>query len=272
MPLRIASYNIAHGRGVAKSNWEGGDRAKRLDRLDQIADLLRSIDADIVVLNEVDFDSSWSYSVNQAKYLAERAGYPFWVEQRNLDFRILIWKWRFGNAVLSKFPITNAQIVDLPSYSTWEVVLAGKKRGVVCEIKAAGQAIRVIGTHLSHRQELLRVNSANVLVDLASHGKLPTIIAGDLNSTPPTFPKSFSDPNNNNAIDTLDRSRLFKRLPHDRQPTEQDLTFHSRQPHCVIDWVMIPEDWYFWKYRVVLSELSDHRPVYTEIAPTVPDR
>lgn len=73
--LSIASYNIAHGRGLAESNLSGGTKAERLDRLDKIAALLRDVDADIVVLNEVDFDSSWSYSINQAEYLAQRAGY-----------------------------------------------------------------------------------------------------------------------------------------------------------------------------------------------------
>ncbi len=43
MQLRVACYNIAHGRGVAVSNWDGGDRAERIARLDQIAELLRRL-------------------------------------------------------------------------------------------------------------------------------------------------------------------------------------------------------------------------------------
>ncbi len=71
--LRVACFNIAHGRGLASSNWNGGTAAERMLRLVEIGDLLRKIDADVVVLNEVDFDSSWSHSVNQAEYLARRA-------------------------------------------------------------------------------------------------------------------------------------------------------------------------------------------------------
>ena len=113
--LRIACYNIAHGRGQSKTNWTGEGKTERRQRLDEIAQQIRSVDADIIVLNEVDFDSSWSFSVNQAQYLADAAGYPFRAEQRNLDFRLLAWKWRFGNAVLSRFPIRDAKILDLPS-------------------------------------------------------------------------------------------------------------------------------------------------------------
>ena len=135
-PVRILCYNIAHGRGPVDSNSEGGNRQVREDRLNKIAELLKNINADVVVLNEVDFDTSWSYSVNQAAFLAEKAGYAYRVEQRNLDFRFLLWKWRFGNAVLSKFPISKAEVIDLPGYSALETALAGKKRGIFCEIQA----------------------------------------------------------------------------------------------------------------------------------------
>ncbi len=265
--LRIACYNIAHGRGVAVSNWDGGSREERIRRLDQIAELVRTIDADVLVLNEVDFDSSWSYSVNQAQYIAAKAGYPYWAEQRNLDFRILIWKWRFGNAVLSKYPISDARVVDLPGYSTWETVLAGKKRGLICDIEVGDQVLRVVGAHLSHRSESLRVNSAAALVDIATGSRRPTIVAGDLNSTPPGFPESASDSRGNNAIATLDSSGCLQRKPIVTPPTNHDLTYHSVEPSRVIDWILIPPQWRFVQYGVELSHLSDHRPVYADVEP-----
>ena len=264
--LRIASYNIAHGRGIRKSNWDGGNRAERMDLLDQIAALLRKIDADIVVLNEVDFDASWSHSTNQASYLAKHAGYHYWAEQRNLDFRFLLWTWRFGNAVLSKYPITDAQVVSLPGYSTWETLLAGKKRGIICDIAVGDSAIRVIGTHFSHRSESVRVHSAELLVTMAADSDLPTFVVGDLNSTPSGFPGSVRDRNGNNAVETFDRSGAFQRLPSMLPVTDADLTFHSVEPNSVIDWILIPQDWMFLHYAVELSEHADHRPVYADVA------
>jgi len=150
--FRIACYNIAHGRGLATSNWRGGTAEERNTRLRQIADLLRHIDADIVVLNEVDFDSSWSSSTNQARYLAKQAGYPYWAEQRNLDFRVLTWKWRFGNAVLSRYPIVQASVVDLPGFSAVETFFAGKKRILNCTIELNGDKVRVLAVHLCLRK------------------------------------------------------------------------------------------------------------------------
>ncbi len=266
-PLRIACYNIAHGRGIADSNWAGGGPADRIARLEQIAELLRQIDADVVVLNEVDFDSSWSYSVDQARYLARKAGYAYWAEQRNLDFRILTWKWRFGNALLSKYPIENAQVADLPGYSAWETILAGKKRGLICDIKFGDDVVRVIGAHLSHRSESLRVDSAKLLTEIAADSTAPTIVAGDLNSTPSGFPQSNTDPTGANAMETFDNSGYFQRTPSSPPDTDDDLTFHSARPCSVIDWILIPRHWQYLRYAVEPSELSDHRPVYAEVGP-----
>jgi len=268
--LRIVTYNIAHGRGLAESNWDGGIATERLARLDEIAELLREFDADVVVLNEVDFDSSWSGGVNQAQYLAENAGYPYRVEQRNLDFRVLFWTWRFGNAVLSRRQITHAQVIDLPGYSTVETLLAGKKRGVECQINIGTSTsisadVRIVGAHLSHRDEGIRVASAQVLNEVASRGELPLIVAGDLNSSPSGFADSFIDEAGENSIDVLDRSALFSRRPMSSPASPDELTFHSARPSAVIDWILIPADWQFKEYRVVSTLLSDHRPIVADV-------
>lgn len=263
--LRVASYNIAHGRGLAESNWQGGDRAERTERLDEIAALLSQIDADVVVLNEVDFDSSWSHSADQARYLAEKAGYRYVAAQRNLDFRILIWKWRFGNAVLSKYPIENARVVDMPGFSTWETLLAGKKRALHCDLSVGDQTIGVVAAHLSHRKETLRVRSAAVLIDHVAASTTPTIVAGDLNSTPPGLRESRSDREGRNAITSFDNANYFRRLPDTLDIEDRNLTFRADDPYCVIDWILIPRAWRFVEYRVEPSTLSDHRPVIADV-------
>lgn len=263
--IRIASYNIAHGRGTASSNSEGGNADERLERLDAIADLLRTIDADVVVLNEVDFDSSWSYSIDQARYLAKQARYPYWAEERNLDVRVLFWKWRFGNAILSKYPILDARVVDLPGYSTFETLLAGKKRAVRCEIGVNDRKIQVIGAHLCQRGESIRVQSASEISSIAKNSPIPTIVVGDLNSTPPGFPESCTDAQVRNAIEVFDQSKVFRRFPASPPTDKTHFTFHSTEPACVIDWVLIPIDWQFSRYEVELSQLSDHRPVYADV-------
>ena len=264
--LRIACYNIAHGRGLATSNWQGGTQEERETRLRQIADLLRALDADLVVLNEVDFDSSWSSSTNQARNLAKQAGYPYWAEQRNLDFRVLTWKWRFGNAILSRYPITQASVVDLPGISAVETIFAGKKRAVNCTVDLNGEKVRILAVHLCHRSEAIRARSAKVIAEIASSDTKPAIVAGDFNSSPTGFPNSESDTAVGNAMDILDASALFQRQPKQPSGSRGELTYHSTQPASTIDWILLPKNCQIIEYRVESSTLSDHRPVVAELS------
>lgn len=264
--LRVACYNIAHGRGLATSNWRGGRAEERKTRLSQIADLLRDIDADIVVLNEVDFDSSWSSSTNQARFLAKQAGYPYWAEQRNVDFRVLTWKWRFGNAVLSRYPIVQASVVDLPGFSNFETFFGGKKRALSCTVELKGDRVRVVAVHLCHRSEAIRARSAEVITEIASSDTVASIVAGDFNSTPTGFPNSESATALGNAMGILDASALFQRRPEQPSGSPAELTYHSTQPASTIDWILVPRNWHIIEYRVEPSVLSDHRPVVAELS------
>lgn len=263
--VRIACYNIAHGRGLADSNWEGGSEEVRQARLDNIAALLREIDADILVLNEVDFDASWSDSVDQAAYLAKQVGYPYVASLRNLDFQVGLRRWCFGNAVLSRYPITHAEEIDLPSYATWETALAGKKRALFCEVEIDGQGLDLIAAHLSHRSEGLRVKSSQRLLDFVEGLGRPVVIAGDLNSTPTGFADSQTSSAGMNAIDVFDASGQYVRRPADDTGDPSLYTFRSDRPSRVIDWILVPAGYGLQSYEVVDSLLSDHRPIVADI-------
>lgn len=274
--LRVACYNIAHGRGLAESNWQGGDAATRLGRLDQIAELLKEIDADVVVLNEVDFDASWSNHVNQAEYLAEACGYSFRVEERNLDFRVLHRTWRFGNAILSKFPLSKPALIDLPSYGESETWLAGKKRAFGVDLAwgnndVGHRALHLVAAHLSHRSEDLRERSAAMIVEHVQEKGLPTVIAGDMNSSPRGFPGSKTTQDGRNAIERFLAARWLTPSQVDVPESLREFTFRADGPRTVIDWFFAGEGLVFGdRYRVVESLLSDHRPIVAEFRLTAP--
>ncbi len=261
--LRILTYNIAHGRGWAPSNWTSEHPTARLRRLDEIADLIATLDADIVVLNEVDFDSTWSHGVNQAAHIAHRAGYAYSAEQRNMDARVLFTTWRFGNAILSRYPIVDARVVALPGYAWYESLLAGKKRSLACTMTSGGHSVTVVAVHLSHRSEHLRVRSIDTLTHATQPMVHPIIMAGDFNSTPPDFPHTMQDHNGTNALACLDDIG-YARHPAD-SPAVAEMTYDTRTPTAVIDWIVIPSTCEFEHYAAVDSHLSDHRPVCATI-------
>jgi len=173
--LRVVCYNIAHGRGATDDNWEefGEEKAAQVT---EIGKFLKETDADIVVLNEVDFCAVWSGHRNQAEAIARESGFPYRAEQRNLDFRLIYGSCKFGNAVLSRYPIVDAEVVNYPAQSSWEDWLAGSKRGVVCTIRLSpGRQIRVVAVHLEHRDETTRVASANMILDAVRSSEIPLI-------------------------------------------------------------------------------------------------
>ncbi len=259
--LRIGVYNIAHGRGTAVSNWQGGNLQTRLGRLEAIAQLLVRENLDVVVLNEVDFDCNWSGRVNQAEQIAKLAGFPHRVEQRNLDVAIPGVSFRFGNAVLSKHPILRAQLVRLPGDSRWKTLVAGKKDSVVCRLQLPdGRRVRIMPIHFSPRSEKLRVASAHKVLEQAAHSSVPLVAAGDFNSAPPGFPKAQPDKFGKTAISILVDEGDFLTLPQDK-PRPEEMTFSTVEPHRVIDWIMTSPPGRLVEHRVPHFHYSDHYPV-----------
>ena len=269
--LSIVSFNIAHGRGTASSNWAeaGGPKRKRIA---DIAAELKQIDADIVILNEVDFNSTWSGGQNQAAAIAKAAGYRYHVEQRTLDFGFIYGSWRIGNAILSHYPITGAQVIDFPPEKNWEDWLVGCKRGALATVQLTpDKTIRVGAVHLEHRSETVRAAGAKKLLQLSDDktaGRL--ILGGDFNSTPFGFPMSRQPKGAKNAMDLIFESKAFHCYP-ESNPRPDDYTFSTMQPKSVIDWIMVAQqaneqrDTPFTKYSVIDTTLSDHRLLHAVI-------
>ena len=266
--LTILAYNIAHGRGPTGGNWDGPVADDR-KRIGEIAELIRQHNPDVVVLNEVDFNATWSGHQNQAAAIAEQAGFPYRVEQRNLDCRFLYGSWRFGNALLSWFPIVEAEPIDYPVLNRWEHLLAGSKQGCVCTLQVSPtQQMCIFPIHLEVRSEEIRVASVEEIIRVADRSNLPTVFAGDFNSSPSGFPLARRTVTNENAMDVLVSSRVV-RIPQkpvaDALPTEQEMTFAANQPDRVIDWILPTSHFACEKYRVLNAELSDHRAVLAEL-------
>ena len=81
---------------------------------------------------------------------------------------------RFGNAVLSRFPITDAETVDFPAHSGFESFVAGKKRGLLCTLELPGKKpLRLLAVHLEHRSEAVRVSSARIIERARMAAKTP---------------------------------------------------------------------------------------------------
>jgi endonuclease/exonuclease/phosphatase family metal-dependent hydrolase len=268
--LKIITYNICRGRGGDANPWPVKDKPAMEKRLQDIADLLVVEAADIVVLNEVDFDSLCSGRLNQARYINRRAGYPFCVEQRNVDAATLLaFRERSGNAVLSRYPVQQARLVSFPGYKKWETIMGGKSNAVLCDITVSENlSVRLLATHLESRSEAVRVESARIIERERLASPLPFLVVGDLNSTPKGFPH-YQEANGQNAMDILLGGGGYTTSPL-RDPTTADFTIVVGNPIKIVDWVLVTPAWSILSRKVVSLTASDHMAVVMEVGPPGP--
>lgn len=164
--IKVMSYNIHHAEGV--------DR--KLD-IQRIAKVIRSVNPDIVALQEVDRNTKRTRSIDQPQQLAR-------LTEMQVAFggNIALQGGQYGNAVLSRHPITQKQNYLLPNLDN------GEQRGVlVVEIDVTfhSSPILFLATHFDHRRkEDERVASAKFINELISNdSERPALLAGDLNAT-----------------------------------------------------------------------------------------
>ncbi len=164
--ITLLSYNIHHAEGV-----DG-----RLD-LDRIAAVIRASQADLIALQEVDQGVTRSNNIDQPQQLADRLGMHM-AFGGNIDLQ----GGKYGNAVLSRHPITASENHLLPN------VNGGEQRGVL-EVDIAlpsGVAFKLLATHFDHRSDpAQRLASAQFINDQFTNTTTQFVcLAGDLNATP----------------------------------------------------------------------------------------
>lgn len=164
--LRVLTYNIHHAEGV--------DR--KLD-VERIARVINGVRPDIVALQEVDQRVSRTNQVDQPAELSL-------LTKMHMAFggNIEFGGGRYGNAILSRFPISQHRNNRLPNRGD------GEQRGVLeaaVAIPDQMQPLVLFATHLDHRgDDKERFESAHAINSLAAERPhQPALLAGDLNDT-----------------------------------------------------------------------------------------
>jgi endonuclease/exonuclease/phosphatase family metal-dependent hydrolase len=195
--VRLATFNILHGRSLADD---------RVD-VDRFATAVKGLDADVLALQEVDRDQPRSHLTDltavaadamgavDSHFAAAIAGTPgaTWTAATGAEQPGTA---TYGIALLSRYPVRSWQVVRLPAIPfTFPMWLPGPRKVIVVneEPRAALVGVvetplgdlTVVNTHLSFVPGWNRVQLRRLRRDLAAFPG-PLVLMGDLNMTPPT--------------------------------------------------------------------------------------
>ena len=167
--LRVATYNVHGCVGI------DGRRSES-----RIADVIASLSADIVGLQELDKNRGRSGAVDQAGAIAKQLGWHHFFHPAMRRAEEL-----YGDAILSRYPITVRHAVELPGQAPW---YCRETRGVTwADAETPVGRVHIINSHFGlGRSE--RILQARLLMSPEWLGNLPAsaplIVLGDFNSLP----------------------------------------------------------------------------------------
>ena len=174
--LTLVSLNIAHGRNTSLNQIFVGQAKTQLN-LQNIAEFLNQVNADIVATQEADGPSYWSGNFHHVAFLAEHGGYPQYIHAPHAN----IWIAHYGTAVLSRLPIRAGYALTFPpsppttrkGYTLAEIEWQTKTKTLIVD---------VVSVHLDFSRASVRKQQLQEIRNTLSKRKNPIIIMGDFNS------------------------------------------------------------------------------------------
>ncbi|MEV5012719.1 MULTISPECIES: endonuclease/exonuclease/phosphatase family protein [unclassified Streptomyces] len=242
VPLRVATYNIHAGAGE--------DEVFDLDRT---AEAIRGLDADVVGLQEVDVHwGARSNFVDEAHALAEKLDMNvFFAPIYDMDPATQGGERRqFGVAVLSRYPVLEAENHDITRLSTQtpNPVPAPAPGFAEVTVNVKGSHVHVYDTHLDYRANpsVRKAQVADMLNVMAADSG-PKVLVGDFNA----------------GAKATELAPLWQQL-RDANPNG-GATYPAINPVNRIDFVTVSPDITVVGAQEVAAEASDHRPVVTDL-------
>lgn len=238
----IVSFNIRAGTDLA-----------RQPSLERVAALLDTLDADVVLLQEVDRGTRRSGGVDQLARLRDLTGMAG-VFGRAIDFD----GGEYGIGLLSRWPVLESDVIPLRAGLVRGLVDGGYEPRVVLHVvlDAPWGPLHVMNTHLSHeavgtyrRQELIGLLGA-VHRRVGQAGTI--LVGGDFNATPES--------------DEVAAITLVLRDAWNVCGTGDGRTYPADEPARRIDYLFL-RDAGCTSARVPATTISDHRPLVVEIVP-----
>lgn len=237
MQLKVLSWNI----------WGGKNR-------EQVIAFLKSTPFDVLALQEVTVREKNGTLENDADVIAQALGYHVsYAKSFRTDRHVPVYD--MGNAIISKFPITQSITHSLSDLSTYEKNASTEPRNALqTDISVENTMVHVVSTHLGYSEDLqatpLQLQQVDTL--LSAIPSTHTILMGDFNSEP--------------------SSKIIKKVEQQLQHTDSNVLTPSwtnmrkdEHPKHRIDYIFVSKDLHTRSFDIKESDASDHLPLFAEI-------
>lgn len=234
MTLTVATYNIAAGLS------NGYFQKKNYYRS---ADVIKSIGADIITLNEVGKPLP-AFIREHTAFIARHCKYKYYSFAKATSFGTF----PYGNAVLSKYPIENIKVTPVKKFVHIAPGIYEPRCILSAEIKCEN-TIRVICTHLGLFPDEQKLGLSKV-AEQVKMCEMPTIFMGDLNIN---GNKGVIKPLKSLLTDVCDSYGTSVK------------TFPAKKPKKRLDYIFVSDNIKIDDVHVVNEIASDHLPLVAKI-------
>ena len=261
MQLNVMTYNIASGRYYHNDADFTPNGSTRIVDLSKCADVIREIGPDFCGINEINIYNNEYLEKNlpggspadQTGFLAEYTGLTHAYFGKATQFT----RSDYGNALISKYPILDAEVVLIPDPEIKDEFGYYETRGILkAKLDIAG-GITVLQVHVGLNVSESQ-NAVTTLCNIIDRAEGPIILMGDFNMRP-----------NNFLLDRI-RDRLqdirplepgyhhtFPSWPSDAQIPEQIRNYRR----CKIDYIFASHHFRQLDCKVHRVRVSDHMPL-----------
>ncbi len=274
--LKVMTYNIGYLSGMKNNLPVEMPEELFNENLVALIEFLEIQDPDIIGFQEIDFGGRRSHYQNQLDSIAKKLGYHMAYSSINWDKNYVpfpYWppKYHFGKmlsgqAILSKYPISNVEtvILDKPINAPFYYNKFYLDRLIqIVDITIGDEVIKVMNLHLEAFDAETREQQAFVAkYHFEKYAEeMPVLLVGDFNSQP------YWEENADMAMKTiLSYENLVSNITKVEYASDKNshYTFSSGDPYQMIDYVLYnPEHVQKIAGEVVqlTSEISDHFPV-----------
>ncbi len=286
--LRILSLNLNYGAGARHLDLEAGeahllDQAEVTARLDRLAQVVSELDIDVLMLQQVDFNSEFGGYFDQAKYLARRLRFGYLA-------RAYSWKHPYapfpdplrnkmlgpvesGMAVIARVPVLKSSRFSLPSATFddwWQTTFAPTYCLQMVELAVRDQQLRLFQTHLTNRSSLDRERQGRAVAALVGRESLgKSLLVGTLGAEPPDIRVADAAKPRDNTVPLVRHRMNFQTGISDSELLDNPAheTFTNGEGSYVFDYALAEKGLRITSREVVAmpEDVSPHKGLLVEL-------